>query len=828
MVHDVFISYSTKDKAITDSIVASMEQNQIRCWYAPRDIKPGEDWGTAISNAIERSKIFLIIFSGNSNQSQRVLDELNLAISQEITIMPFRIENLEPDGAMRLHLSSRHWLDAYDPSWESHIKKLVYTVSSYLGTTIAEEEVEAPEILSRSKKINPRIVLGIIGAGVALVAGWYFLRPYVVSSEATEIPATQELVVVEATLEPTPIPTAVPVAWKRLNSLQFIPRDLVTVILEDPTDQDVWYAGTRNAGVYKTINGGASWATIVEGLGSAQVDTLVIDPADPNTLYAGLIYGGVSKTSDGGNSWFAVNNGIQEKNRGRLLFKYEEVVSAVVISPLDTQHLYFTDGHKVYETRDGGGFWTEKYSFNKDDIKQLVIHPENDNILFMATVENGVSKVWKSEDSGNTWSQLFENQEDQGGDWVTELWMDHVNGDLIYFIASGQRLYISQDGGLTWNSVASLENEMGISFGTAWVGEAAFLLKGEALYQTTDSGSTWTRVEKDITPFRVGDLEVSAQDNSLVYLGTSGVYVNTLDNQGWIDKSVGLGGVKVSLYLDPSNNNSFYLTGTGDKQGDLFASEDGGINWELRSGSEVWEKRASFTVAGGDVLYQLRNGSLVSSVDKGKTWSEFSGIGEAYSLFANPYQSDIFVVGRYSDLPVVSHDHGGTWEEFIYEWVGISKMAFVKNQPDLMYVLAEGLARSEDGGVTWEWCGDLDQPLPSQGEPMGIVDPRDGNHLLVATWDGVISTNDGCRTWQYKNDGLKSLKVNSISADPNSPDTLYAGTDNGAYVSFDNGDLWQPINDGLLGGLVIYSIVVDIDSNVYAATPLGVFQLEAQ
>ena len=180
MVHDVFVSYSTKDKTITDTIVASMEQNQIRCWYAPRDIKPSEDWGKAISNAIERSKIFLIIFSGNSNQSQRVLDELNLAVSQEITIMPFRIENLEPDGAMRLHLSSRHWLDAYDPSWESHIKKLIYTVSSHLETTIAEEDVEVPETLDRKQKAFKnkgirRILVGIVSAALVISAGWYGL-----------------------------------------------------------------------------------------------------------------------------------------------------------------------------------------------------------------------------------------------------------------------------------------------------------------------------------------------------------------------------------------------------------------------------------------------------------------------------------------------------------------------------------------------------------------------------------------------------------------------------------------------------------------------------
>lgn len=117
MAHDVFVSYSSKDKAIADTIVAAMENNHIRCWYAPRDIQSSEDWGTAVTSAIDGSRVFLLIFSGNANQSQRVLDELNFAISQQIVIFPFRVENLEPHGAMKLHLSSRHWLDAYDPSW---------------------------------------------------------------------------------------------------------------------------------------------------------------------------------------------------------------------------------------------------------------------------------------------------------------------------------------------------------------------------------------------------------------------------------------------------------------------------------------------------------------------------------------------------------------------------------------------------------------------------------------------------------------------------------------------------------------------------------------
>jgi len=180
MAHDVFVSYSTIDKTITNTIVASLEQNQIRCWFAPRDIKPSEDWGRAISNAIEESNIFLIIFSGNSNRSQHVLDELNLAMSQEIPILPYRIENLEPDGAMRLHLSSRHWLDAYDSSWETHIKKLVLTVSSHLETTIVEEDVEVPETLIKvqktlKNKVIRRILVGIVSAALVISAGWYGL-----------------------------------------------------------------------------------------------------------------------------------------------------------------------------------------------------------------------------------------------------------------------------------------------------------------------------------------------------------------------------------------------------------------------------------------------------------------------------------------------------------------------------------------------------------------------------------------------------------------------------------------------------------------------------
>jgi hypothetical protein len=210
MVHDVFVSYSTKDKGITDSIVAALEQNQIRCWYAPRDIRPSEDWGNAISNAIEECNIFLIIFSGNSNHSRRVLDELNVAIAQEITILPFRIEKLEPDGAMRLHLSSRHWLDAYDPSWQSHLKKLITTISSYLETSIPEEDVQVPETIVQKKKKKKKrlsnkaigkILFGIAALIVVMFLGWVGLASLDDSDDGTQVLASPTMEQIAAPTE---------------------------------------------------------------------------------------------------------------------------------------------------------------------------------------------------------------------------------------------------------------------------------------------------------------------------------------------------------------------------------------------------------------------------------------------------------------------------------------------------------------------------------------------------------------------------------------------------------------------------------------------------
>ena len=82
MAHDVFVSHSVKDKVVADAVVARLEAKSVTCWVAPRDVVPGADWGESIINAIESSRIMILIFSKNANQSSQIKREVERAVNK--------------------------------------------------------------------------------------------------------------------------------------------------------------------------------------------------------------------------------------------------------------------------------------------------------------------------------------------------------------------------------------------------------------------------------------------------------------------------------------------------------------------------------------------------------------------------------------------------------------------------------------------------------------------------------------------------------------------------------------------------------------------------
>jgi hypothetical protein len=109
------------------------------------------------------------------------------------------------------------------------------------------------------------------------------------------------------------------------------------------------------------------------------------------------------------------------------------------------------------------------------------------------------------------------------------------------------------------------------------------------------------------------------------------------------------------------------------------------------------------------------------------------------------------------------------------------------------------------------------------------IHPDNPGDFYVATADGLGITRDGCSTW-IEPRGLDARHINSVAINPEIPEYIYVGTDAGVYISYDVGDNWGKVNDGLLGALVIYSVSVDPNNpdNVYVSTPYGIFKLESK
>ena len=137
--HDVFLSHSAKDKPVADAICAKLEQAGIRVWIAPRDIRPGANWGEAIIEALEGCRAMVIVFSASANASPQVLREVERAVGKGVAVIPFRIENVVPSKAMEYFLSSPHWLDAMSPPLEGHIDELVASVGALLQAGTAAQ-----------------------------------------------------------------------------------------------------------------------------------------------------------------------------------------------------------------------------------------------------------------------------------------------------------------------------------------------------------------------------------------------------------------------------------------------------------------------------------------------------------------------------------------------------------------------------------------------------------------------------------------------------------------------------------------------------------------
>jgi len=653
------------------------------------------------------------------------------------------------------------------------------------------------------------------------------------------------------TVTPTSTPTPIPLAWTQISDGQDFEHDTVTAFATDKTDPNIIYAGMKNSGVYKTVDGGLSWLPVNQGLVVKKVESLLIDSQNPLILYAGTI-GGVFKSEDGGENWSRTGEG-----------------TYLLMDNQDNSHLYARDDNAIYETTDQGSTWKVIHPLKKgcpDSISSWAIHPTDGNMLFIGGGET-CAGVYQSSDRGKTWS--FLGLEDKPNLDPLAIGLDEQGNSSIYasFASSTVEaeigIYFSHDGGVTWSQtqlVGKANCDILISDPD---NPATIYCAGEWLWVTPRKGEPWPYLtgtqNKGYTAIHIdhpngADRIITGRINDPIYAPEIGVFISTDNGSSWIKKNNGVGAARSELKIDPVNTariylaTNFYTGRTRDFWTDgckLYRSMDGGKIWSsIRVASWCGPSFDS-----GNAFYLIERGSYQKSRDSGENWlwtwpgkdqyspgdnakinrdrakitSIYGLPSESQSVSANPYMENLI----YSVGDRIYYSAGSGWQPSSGSEGSWDGRLFYTDQSKMIFSIGRYHQKySTDNGMTWQACGE--DVTTSQSDSRLALDLQ-GNKLYLATpGQGVLVSTDKCGSWQESNNGLGNLFVNTVAIDPNNSDTVYAGTDGGAYVTFDGGVTWGQVNDGLIGSTVVYSIAVDSESNVYAATPYGVFKLEGR
>ena len=637
-----------------------------------------------------------------------------------------------------------------------------------------------------------------------------------------------------------------------------------------PGDQQLYYMGTAGGGVWRTQDGGTTWTCISDGFFGGSIGAVAVAESDPNVIYVGegeqTVRGNVSsgrgfwRSTDAGKTWTSIGLP-QSEHVGRIRVHPQnpDIVYAAVMGNLWKPNM----DRGLYKSINGGKSWQKiLYVSDKAGAVDVTLDPNNPRIIYCGTWQikrNGYrmdsggpgSKLWKSTDSGETWTELTFNEGLPKGVWgIVGVTVSPVNSERIWTIIEAEDggVFRSDDAGMTWQRTSGKRD-----------------LRQRAWY--------YSRIYAD------------PQDENMVYVCNVGF---------WRSRDGGVNWTQIStphsdhhdLWIAPDNNQRMALADDGGGQ----VSTDAGANWTTYHNQPTaqfyrvtTDNKFPYRIYGAQQdnstirIAHRTSGAAITEAD----WEPSAG-GESAHLAPDPKNPEIVYGGTYKGyMMMVDHETGQTRSTNVWPFnpagsgAEVMKYRFNWNYPVFfsphddtkLYATSNQMHVTQNGGQSWSVISpDLTRADPKTIESSGGPITQDNTGveyyatIFAATeselepgviWagsdDGLIHvTKDGGQNWEnvtpptspdynmincidvhpfekgsayvaatsykfgdytpylYKttNYGKSWTRITegipdnhytrAIRADKTRPGLLYAGTEWGMYVSFDDGASWSP------------------------------------
>jgi len=579
-------------------------------------------------------------------------------------------------------------------------------------------------------------------------------------------------------------------------------------IVIDPRDTDVVYVAAQgplwnaggDRGLYKTTDGGKTWAKVLDISKDTGVTDVVMDPRDPDVLYAAsyqrrrrvwtLIDGGpesaIYKSTDAGANWKKLENGLPKVDMGRI---------GLAIAPSDPDVVYAI----IEAAHDAGGFF-------------------------------------RSTDRGESWekrSGYFAGSPQ----YYQEIFVDPQDADRVY--AMDTFMQVTDDGGASFGPAG--EHDKHVDNHVLWIDphNSDHLINGNdgGLYESFDRAKTWTFFPNlPVTQFYKLALD-NAKPFYNVYGGTQDNFSlggpsqttssGGIQNQDWF---VTAGGDGFQTRVDPNDSNIIYAES---QYGNL-------IRFDRASGQQVdiqpqpakdepplrwnWDSPLIISPHSHTRLYFGAN-RLFRSDDRGDTWTAISPdlskqvdrnqlevmgriwsidavaknastsyYGSIVALSESPLAEGLVYIGTDDGLIQVTDDNGQSWRK-IDQFPGVPKGTYVskieasRHDPDTVFAAFDDhkngdfkpyVLKSTDRGATWT---SITGDLPEKGTVYALAqDHEDADLLFAGTEYGVFFTPDGGSHWIQLTGGMPTIAVRDLAIKDSEDDLVAATFGRGFYI----------------------------------------------